>query len=267
MHSKKLSIVTVNLNNSSGLKKTIESVVHQTFKDFEFIVIDGGSTDGGVEVIRQYEDKIDYWVSEPDKGIFNAMNKGTLVARGEFLLFLNSGDYFVNERILQTFIEDIDGYDIIYGDWLQYYADDRIIEGKYPDFLSFYFVAFKSGLPHQATLIRRSVLLANNLYDEDMKIISDWKFFMLAIFKQQCKYLHKPKYIVYYNNEGVSSTEKAYEVQTIERNTFLKSEFPNFMGEKQEGDNLRKIIRYFNNLFIIRVLKKIGLIKKENTTN
>ena len=267
MYSKKVSIITVTLNNYSGLKKTIESVVSQTFKEFEFIVIDGGSTDGGVDLIRQYEDKIDYWVSEPDKGIFNAMNKGTLKANGEFLLFLNSGDYFVSESILQTFIEDIDGYDIIYGDWLQYYTDGRIIEGKYPDFLSFYFVAFKSGLPHQATLIRRGVLLANNLYDEDMKIISDWKFFMLAIFKQQCKYLHKPEYIVYYNNEGVSSTEKAYELQTIERNAFLKSEFPNFIGEKQEGDNLRKAIRYFDNLFIIKIFKKIGLIKKENITN
>ena len=83
------------------MSKTINSVLNQTFDDFEFIVIDGGSNDGGIDVIKQYKDKIDYWVSEPDKGVYNAMNKGIAKAVGDYLLFLNSGDYLCSNTILK----------------------------------------------------------------------------------------------------------------------------------------------------------------------
>ncbi|MDR2910496.1 MAG: glycosyltransferase [Bacteroidales bacterium] len=94
----KLSIITINLNNVAGLQKTIESVVKQTFTDYEYIVIDGGSTDGSADIIKQHANKITYWVSEPDKGIYNAMNKGIRVAKGEYCLFLNSGDWLINSN-------------------------------------------------------------------------------------------------------------------------------------------------------------------------
>ena len=96
----KFSIITINYNNCEGLRRTIESVVNQTCHDFEYIIIDGGSTDGSVDVIKQYADQIDYWVSEPDKGIYNAMNKGVAVAKGEYCLFLNSGDSLHNNSAL-----------------------------------------------------------------------------------------------------------------------------------------------------------------------
>lgn len=86
-----LSIITINLE---GLKRTYESIVHQTFTDYEWIVIDGGSTDGSREFIEEHEEKYSYWCSEPDKGIFNAMNKGVLHANRQYCLFLNSGDHF-----------------------------------------------------------------------------------------------------------------------------------------------------------------------------
>ena len=97
-----LSIITINYNNLAGLQKTFESVFNQTFQDFEYIVIDGGSTDGSKELIEQYHDKIDYWVSEPDSGIYNAMNKGIVRANGEYLQFLNSGDSLLGENILKN---------------------------------------------------------------------------------------------------------------------------------------------------------------------
>jgi len=114
MHPK-LSIITVNLNNAEGLRKTIESVVSQTYTDYEYIIIDGGSTDGCVEIIKQYEDKITYWVSEPDKGIYNAMNKGILKAKGEYCQFLNSGDWLIKESILHDIFSILPIADIIYG--------------------------------------------------------------------------------------------------------------------------------------------------------
>jgi len=83
----KLSIITINLNNKFGLIKTIDSLLSQTFKNSELIVIDGGSTDGSVEIIKQHSAKITYWISEPDKGIYNAMNKGILIAKGEYCFF------------------------------------------------------------------------------------------------------------------------------------------------------------------------------------
>jgi len=97
-----LSIITVNLNDVEGLKKTMTSVLEQTWQEFEYIVIDGGSTDGSKEYIESFSDKISVWVSEPDAGIYNGMNKGIKVANGEYLLFLNSGDHLFDNRVLDT---------------------------------------------------------------------------------------------------------------------------------------------------------------------
>ena len=97
----KISIITINYNDKIGLSKTINSVLNQSWQKFEFIVIDGGSNDGGLEVIEQHKDKIDYWVSEPDKGVYNAMNKGIKVAKGEYLIFMNSGDTFYDDNVLE----------------------------------------------------------------------------------------------------------------------------------------------------------------------
>ena len=115
MNSVKLSIITVNLNNLEGLKRTYESVVCQTFTDYEWIVIDGGSTDGSREFIEQHQDKFAYWCSEPDKGIYNAMNKGIMRAKGEYLNFMNSGDCFASNDTLIRVLVDERNEDIIYG--------------------------------------------------------------------------------------------------------------------------------------------------------
>ena len=111
----KLSIITVNLNNLEGLKKTYESVVCQTFTDYEWIVIDGGSTDGSREFIEQHQDKFAYWCSEPDKGIYNAMNKGIMRAKGEYLNFMNSGDCFACKETLAGVFNKPRKEDILYG--------------------------------------------------------------------------------------------------------------------------------------------------------
>ena len=92
-----LSIITVNYNNAPGLQKTIDTVFAQTFKNFEYIIIDGGSTDGSLAIIESIKDKTAYWVSEQDKRIYNGMNKGIIQAKGAYLFFLNSGDCFASE--------------------------------------------------------------------------------------------------------------------------------------------------------------------------
>ena len=97
------SIITINYNNSEGLRQTIDSVVSQTYHEYEYIVIDGGSTDGSVDIIGFFSDKVDYWVSEKDRGIYHAMNKGVAQAHGDYCIFMNSGDSFYNLKSADNF--------------------------------------------------------------------------------------------------------------------------------------------------------------------
>ena len=110
----KYSIITINYNNSKGLRHTIESVINQTYRDYEFIIIDGGSTDNSVDIIKEYQRNITYWVSERDNGIYNAMNKGVKIARGEYLSFINSGDMLYDPKVLENSLPYLQA-DIIHG--------------------------------------------------------------------------------------------------------------------------------------------------------
>jgi glycosyltransferase involved in cell wall biosynthesis len=150
-----LSIITINKNNASGLEKTIQSVVSQTFKDFEYIVIDGNSTDESVEIIKKYSSGINYWVSEPDTGIYNAMNKGIRKAKGEYCLFLNSGDWLISPVTLQDVFNEIvnmNPADIFYSDCVK--TDGNIT--IYPDNLTINYLS-DNALNHQNTLIKHSL--------------------------------------------------------------------------------------------------------------
>ena len=112
----KISIITINYNEKVGFEKTIKSVLNQSYQDFEFIIIDGGSTDGSINVIEKYKDSISYWVSEPDKGVYNAMNKGIRASKGEFVIFMNGGDCFNNDLVLEEIAPMLnDEFDVYYG--------------------------------------------------------------------------------------------------------------------------------------------------------
>lgn len=172
----KLSIVTINYNNKEGLRKTIESVVGQTYRYIEYIVIDGGSTDGSTDVIRLHEDTISYWVSEPDKGIYNAMNKGVAKTTGDYVLFLNSGDYLVSPTIIDEIQNELfSNEDVIFG-LLKTYPSNRIgyTDVHLPLTMQDFFE--RSPIPHPASFIKRD-LFQEMKYDETLKIVSDWKFF------------------------------------------------------------------------------------------
>lgn len=256
----KLSIITINYNDAIGLKKTIDSVVHQSFSDFEYIIIDGGSTDGSVEIIKENADHINYWVSEPDRGIYNAMNKGIEVAKGEYLLFLNGGDWFCNEDSLGLLANETNNFDIIYGDNYFYYSANKIQKNNLPDLITFNYLAFLNSIPHQATLIKREFMLKNGLYDENLKIASDYKFFLVSFFKWGCSYKHVSQYISYYDLNGISSTNRTLALSEIE--IILKEEFPNFHYVKDQMAFVHKLIFYYKYPIIIRILKALRLVKK-----
>ncbi len=214
----KLSIITINLNNASGLEKTAESIVSQTFNDFEWIVIDGGSTDGSVDVIRKYADSIAYWVSEKDSGIYNAMNKGVKVAKGEYLQFLNSGDWLADDSVLQdVFSRHLSG-EIIYGN-INCYKDLRFCSfTEYPAKLSLDFLLL-SAIGHGASFINHSLLLLNP-YDERYRIVSDWKFFLVEKLKGS-SFEHIDRCVCCYDLSGISST--MLELRDKERNAVTEA--------------------------------------------
>lgn len=213
----KLSIITINYNNSIGLERTIRSVISQTFTDYEYIVIDGGSTDGSVDIIKKYADNIDFWVSEPDKGIYNAMNKGTQKAHGEYCNYLNSGDTYSDSDSLLSIFHDSPDTDIITGCHEENGAYNIGKNGI--TMLSLY----KWSIDHQASFIRRS-LCQKYPYDERYKIVSDWKFFIECLIFNNCTFSFIDKEIIKTELGGISRTQP--EIDRQERRTVLEELLP-----------------------------------------
>jgi glycosyltransferase involved in cell wall biosynthesis len=226
----KFSIITVNYNDKQGLQKTIESVIIQDFKDYEFIIIDGDSTDGSRDVIKNHGNAITKFISEPDKGIYNAMNKGIKMATGSYLLFLNSGDAFIDSKVLHNFSREMDGNaDLYYGDILfQERTKDRKISS--PNKLSFDFF-FTTNLPHQASFIRRELFDEIFYYNEEFKIVSDWEFLIYAVCRANISYKHIPILVSLYDGTGISSDPNNYKMMYEERDIVINKHFPAFKDD------------------------------------
>ncbi len=181
----KYSIITINYNNKEGLRKTIESVICQTFRDYEFIVIDGGSNDGSVEIIKEYSNKISYWISEPDSGVYQAMNKGIVRAKGDYLNFMNSGDCFYQDDILEIIAGKNISTDMIVGrDYHYNETTQKSFATILPPRLSMLTFVHNT-IPHQSTFFKRE-LFKGTLYDESLKNVADVKFYIQKICVEQC---------------------------------------------------------------------------------
>ena len=178
--NKRLSIITINYNNCLGLNKTIQSVIIQSFKNFEWIVIDGGSTDGSKSLLESYSSFFTYWISEPDRGIYHAMNKGISKASGDYLLFLNSGDCLYGPNTLEDVFSFHFEEDVVYG-YILVDHGDRITEEKHPEEVTL--GTFIYGTIHHSgcSFIRKELFDKYGKYDETLRIVSDWKFFLCAI--------------------------------------------------------------------------------------
>ena len=167
---KKVSVITVNYNNLKGLKRTISSVLSQSFSDFEYIIVDGGSSDGSKEYIESKQEYINQWVSEKDHGVYNAMNKAIRMAQGEYCIFMNSGDHFFSSQSLENAAKMLNGSDYYVGETI-------IIDCKLaslclpPQNMSFRFIRDKV-LQHQSTFTRTQ-LLKEHPYNENLKIVSE----------------------------------------------------------------------------------------------
>lgn len=203
----KYSIITVNFNNKEGLKKTIESVMCQSFRDFEHIIIDGGSTDGSVDILREYDEHITYWVSEKDNGIYNAMNKGITKSTGEYLNFMNSGDCFYDADVLAKVNSYNSDADFIVGK--DYHFNEEKQKGhasiQPPRTTMIHF--FVATLDHQSSFIKRE-LFENSPYDESHRLVSDWIFFTEKIVKEEKHVQFIPDIVCQREEGGLSEQQR-----------------------------------------------------------
>jgi glycosyltransferase involved in cell wall biosynthesis len=239
----KLSIITINKNNASGLEKTIQSVIDQAFKDYEYIIIDGGSTDGSVNIIKQYADKINYWISEPDKGVYNAMNKGILKARGEYCYFLNSGDSLFDDNILKKVFDENLKEDIIYGNVFRLSKNGDNSIANAPD--KWTLITFlNETIAHQAAFIKRQLFFEISLYDETLNIVSDWVFFVIAIIIYNKSYIHVPYCISNWENWGISSDmDKCYleKMLFLSKSPYTRLLFQNIFEFQKEYEQIHYV--------------------------
>lgn len=219
----KYSIITVNYNNKEGLRNTIESVIHQTFRDYEFIVIDGGSTDGSADVLREYNNEISYWVSEPDGGIYQGMNKGIRKATGDFLNFMNSGDCFYNDHVLQKVADYNYDADIITGRDYHYSEEKQQGHASIQPTRMSMITFFTSTLDHQSSFIKRE-LFNNSLYREDLRLVSDWVFFLEKVVIESKLVKFIPDIVCYREVGGI--TWQQYDKNLKEREQYIHQLLP-----------------------------------------
>lgn len=244
------SIITINYNNKTGLEKTIQSVINQTFENYEYIIIDGGSNDGSIDIINKYKDKIDYWISEKDKGIYNAMNKGVMKAHGQYLNFMNSGDCFHSPNTLREVDNEINGEDIVTGSFLD---REKSVIHKICSKEVTLLTLLKETLNHQSTFYKRD-LFKQRLYDEKLHIQSDFKFNMQSIIFDNCSVKVIDIIVANYDFNGISGRNK--KLVQDERQRLLHELYP------------KRILRDYQKMYTeeeIPIVKLLPQLKKYNS--
>ena len=263
----KLTIITINYNNAIGLQKTIESVFAQTSNDFEYIIVDGDSTDASKEIIARYDSFPTHpyrWISEKDNGIYHAMNKGIQLASGDFIQFLNSGDTLVTQDVTKRMLEVIpDNCNVFYGNMLKQLPKriimDKGFEGRLPTMMDFY----TGTLNHSPAYIKRSLFETYGLYDESLKIVSDWKWYLQVIVLNGVIPEYKDLDVSLFDMNGISNINS--QLEKTERKQVIAEILPILATADYESlilqlDKINRLNRYWitrNGIwFIERVLFK-----------
>lgn len=199
----KISIITVVYNSVAVLQDTIVSVLNQSYNNVEYIIIDGNSTDGTLDVINKYREKISIFVSEPDNGIYDAMNKGIKLSTGSWLLFMNAGDTFYDNKVLENFASgNCEKYDIVYGNALRQFKNTSNL--WVPSSLSTMWR--KMSFCHQSTFVKVSYHQAR-LFDENYKLSADYDFFYESYYLLGAKFKHINLLVCRFSMEGKSGID------------------------------------------------------------
>ncbi len=242
----KISIITIVYNSERFIEKTISSIINQSFKDFEYIIIDGDSKDKTIDIIKNYEEKISCWISEPDKGLYDAMNKGVGFAKGEYLLFMNSGDKFYDNNTLENIFKNTDA-DIYYGDTVIINKTDEVLglrRLRPPKKLTL--KSLKKGMLvcHQSLIVRKSI---SPLFDIDYNYSSDFDWTIKSV-KNAFKIVNTGLIISKFM-EGGQTSNTVYK-GIIERFNIMKKHYGLFSAIMQ---NLFLIPRFFGYLLTKKI--------------
>lgn len=246
-----LSIITISYNDIKGLKRTANSIQKQTFIDYEWIVIDGNSSDGTREYLTTLEKQPDFWCSEPDFGIYDAMNKGISHANGEWCLFLNSGDSMCEQDVLERVFSKIPDADIVYCDAI-FKGTDKTYKMSYPDKLTIDFFIERC-ICHQATFIKRQLLLESNGYSTDYKIVSDWRAWVIWVMQGK-SFVHLPIVVCTFMLDGIGST-KLMEAKA-EREKVFDEILPEYVKPLLLSDTYNRALEHYVKKLHAQFMKK-----------
>jgi len=246
----KLSIITINRNNATGLEKTIQSVASQSFKDFEYVIVDGASTDGSVEMIKKYESQFAHlrWLSEPDAGIYNAMNKGIRMASGDYIQILNSADALASDVVTEKMLaalEEKGKPSILYGNMIKCFPDgrkvvDKCFAGQEITMLGM----FTGTLNHDPAYIRRDLFEKYGYYDESLKIVSDWKWYLQAIVLGGEQPLYVDLDVTLFDMTGIS--------ENAHSKTMIREERRNVLDELVPSVYLHDYQQYADDIYLMQ---------------
>lgn len=263
----KLSIITICYNDSDGIIKTLESVVAQSCYNFEHIIVDGGSTDISPMLIRNYAKESPFtvhWISEPDSGIYNAMNKGVKMSHGDYLLFLNSGDVLYDPEVVKRFYESKVVADIATG--TEVMPDGTKILPPNDNRLTYDFF-YEDTLLHQSTFIRKDAFERFGPYREDYRIVSDWEWFFRAIIRDGATYQPLDFIVAVFNDGGISNNPDYGLLHKNEREQVHTEILPRVRSDYFELQRLRKVELEYKFLkngrlgFIVKLLLAIKSLK------
>ena len=259
-----LSIITINYNNALGLEKTMQSVNNQTWNAFEHIVVDGNSTDDSLEVIKSFNYNNLKYISEPDLGIYNAMNKGIEKATGKYLLFLNSGDLLENENTLENVHHYFESDCSILAGNIIFEEDAKSRLREHPEVITFSYLV-GNAISHPSTFINRDLFSKYGNYDESFKVVSDWAFFVKVLGLNNESFKKIPKVITVFDTKGVSSKKENLNEIYQEREKVLQSYFPRIFNNENDRYIFNKFISADKRFEYLKKLEDYSLFRKITT--
>ncbi|MCK4913252.1 MAG: glycosyltransferase [Planctomycetes bacterium] len=230
-----VTIITATLNRKDYLEEAIQSVISQTYENIEYIIVDGGSTDGTLDIIKKYDDKIDYWISRPDNSMYEAINSGVKHSRGDIIAVLNSDDKYAGTDVIEQVINHLQGnpgIDGIYGNLVRLYESHtrykRLFQVNYRQYL----ISGKGTfVPHSTLFVKRQLIEKVGLYDTRYRYASDYDFILRCLKNGTLKYINYPLTFFRVHDKSITSTDG-----TITPETFI-------ILKKHEIDRINKIYR------------------------
>ena len=218
-----ITVITVVLNRGKTIEQCLLSVLEQTYENIEYLIVDGASTDGTLDIIQKYEAAVDYYVSEPDSGIYNAMNKGLSLATGNYILFLNADDWYRKDAVELLLSNAVSSNaDVTYAD-AYIVNSEGVLLRRLDSWLHDGLYTRGAPLRHETMLVKADIYNKFGNYDESYYIIADYDF-MITLYHESCSFSHVPQPLLYFRNNGISSVD--YEKRQADRVHLFRKLFP-----------------------------------------